>query len=145
MMIFVVHLEFVPTGSAVNSNFYCNALRHLREDVRLKKGQTFGADINGYSIITAPLLMHPLERHNFLTKDSMMIIPHPPYSPDLAPATWHCFQKWNWSQRARLRHFRKKHRMRQSTAIKKRTFWKKRCSRCIRSKDDYFEDNGDLI
>lgn len=33
----IVHLEFVPAVATVNSNFYYNVLRRLREDMRRKR------------------------------------------------------------------------------------------------------------
>jgi len=30
----IVHHEFAPEGQTVNAEFYCNVLRHLREDIR---------------------------------------------------------------------------------------------------------------
>jgi hypothetical protein len=32
----IVRLEFVPEGQTVNTEFYCNVLRRLREDISAK-------------------------------------------------------------------------------------------------------------
>jgi histone-lysine N-methyltransferase SETMAR len=32
----IVHCEFVPQGQTVNKKFYCEVLRHLRENIRRK-------------------------------------------------------------------------------------------------------------
>jgi hypothetical protein len=34
----VVHCEFVPPNTTVNCDFYCNILRHLRENITIKTG-----------------------------------------------------------------------------------------------------------
>jgi hypothetical protein len=36
----IVHHEFVPPNTTVNSDFYCDVLRHLRENV-CKKDHNF--------------------------------------------------------------------------------------------------------
>ena len=42
----IVHKEFVPTGQNVNSGFYCEVLRRLRENVRSHRPSTFaGTDL----------------------------------------------------------------------------------------------------
>ena len=33
----IVHHDFVPEDQTVNAEFYCNDLRRLREDIRLKR------------------------------------------------------------------------------------------------------------
>jgi hypothetical protein len=33
----IVHKEFVPTGQTVNSGFYCDVLRRMREHVRRRR------------------------------------------------------------------------------------------------------------
>ena len=50
-----MHLEFAPEGQTVNAKFYCNVLRHLREDVR-ENDLNCGAQAIGCSMMT----MHPL-------------------------------------------------------------------------------------
>jgi hypothetical protein len=37
------------------------------------------------------------KQQQFLMKYKMAAIPHPPYSPDLAPCDFFLFPKWNWS------------------------------------------------
>jgi hypothetical protein len=34
---------------------------------------------------------HAPENHKFVTNNNMVIVPHPPYSPDLAPVISLCF------------------------------------------------------
>ena len=80
----IAHREFVPPGMTVNPDFYCDVLRRLRENVRRKRPQKWQ---------NQNLIIHhdnaPTHRSFkvswFLTKNNMTVIPHPPYSPDLAP------------------------------------------------------------
>ena len=80
----IVHREFVPPGMTVNADFYCDVLRRLRENVRHKRPQKCR---NQNLIIhhdNAPAHMS-FKGLPFLAKTNMTVIPHPPYSPDLAP------------------------------------------------------------
>jgi len=80
----IVHRAFVPPGMTVNADFFCDVLRGLRENVRCKKPQKWR---------NQNLIIHhdnaPAHRSfkvsQFLAKNNMTVIPHPPYSPDLAP------------------------------------------------------------
>jgi len=79
-----VHKGFVPTGQTVNSGFYCEVLRRLHEKVRrhcpqLWREQTWLLHRDNAPSHTAVLT------HQFLAKNKTAVIPHPPYSPDLAP------------------------------------------------------------
>jgi len=80
----IVHREFVPPGKTVNVDFYCNVLRRLRENVRRKRPQKWQ---NQNFIIhhdNAPA-HRSFKVSQFLAKNNMTVIPHPPYSPNLAP------------------------------------------------------------
>ena len=88
----IVHREFVPPGMTVNADFYCDVLRRLRENVRRKRPQKWQ---------NQNLIIHhdnaPAHRSfkvsQFLAKNNMTVIPHPPYSPDLAPCDFFLFPK----------------------------------------------------
>jgi hypothetical protein len=47
----IVHHEFVPPNTTVNSDFYCDVLRCLRENVR-QKDWNFGTTTTGSFITT---------------------------------------------------------------------------------------------
>ena len=87
----IVHREFVPPGMTVNADFYCDVLRRLRENVRRKRPQKWQ---------NQNLIIHhdnaPAHRSfkvsQFLAKN-MTVVPHPPYSPDLAPCDFFLFPK----------------------------------------------------
>ena len=88
----IVHWEFVPPGMTVNAHFYCAVLRRLHENVRRKRPQKWQ---------NQNLIIHhdnaPAHRSfkvlQFLAKNYMTVIPHPPYSPDLAPCDFFLFPK----------------------------------------------------
>jgi hypothetical protein len=53
----LVHHEFVPPNTLVNSDFHCDILRRLRENVE-EKDQNFGTTTTG-SIMTTRLPKRP--------------------------------------------------------------------------------------
>jgi len=71
---------------------YCEVLRRLRENVRRKRPEMWK---NG------DWLLHHDNAHahtslvvrEFLTKSNMTTVPHPAYSPDLAPCEFYVFPK----------------------------------------------------
>jgi histone-lysine N-methyltransferase SETMAR len=78
----VLH-ESVSPNTAVNSDFYCDVLRRLREIVRWKRP---GLWRNHKWFLRHNAPAHTsLKTTELVTNNNMVIIPHPPYSPDLAP------------------------------------------------------------
>ena len=88
----IVHKEFVPPGQTVNGKFYCEVLRRLRENVRRKRPEMWK---NGNWLLhhdNAPAHTSLVVRE-FLTKNNVTTVPHPAYSPDLAPCDFYVFPK----------------------------------------------------
>jgi histone-lysine N-methyltransferase SETMAR len=81
-----VHCEFVPRNTMVNSDCYCDVLRHLRENVGRKRPEVWCNHKN----VPAPMSLKTTE---FVTNNNMVIVPHPPYSLDLAPSDFTLFPK----------------------------------------------------
>jgi histone-lysine N-methyltransferase SETMAR len=79
----IVHRKFVPSGSSVTAAFYVDVLTRLLESVRRKRPQKWKNDFalhhDNAPIHTAVAVQQ------FLAKNNISIVPHPPYSPDLAP------------------------------------------------------------
>jgi len=138
----VVHREFVPPGMTVNADFCCDVLRRLRENVRRKRSQKWQ---------NQNLIIHhdnaPAHRSfkvsPFLAKNNMTVIPHPPYSPDLAPCDFFLFPKLKL--RTKGRRFDTIEEIQEESkrvldTIPKREFqgcfqaWQKRWDRCIRER-----------
>jgi histone-lysine N-methyltransferase SETMAR len=85
----IVHREFDPPNTMVNSDFYCDILRCLRENVRRKRLELW-PNHNWLHHDKAPIHTS-LKTTEFVTNNNMVIVPHPPYSPDLAPYDFACF------------------------------------------------------
>jgi transposase len=70
----------------VNPDFYCDVLRPLRKRLELQH--------NHNSLLhhdNTPA--HVLKIAEFVTKNNVVITPHPPYSPDLAVCDFTLFPK----------------------------------------------------
>jgi hypothetical protein len=85
----IVHLEFVSLNTMVNSYFYCDVLKCLRENVRQKRLELW---CNQLHCNNTPAHM-ALKATDCVTNNNMVIIPHPPYSPDLGPYDFALFRK----------------------------------------------------
>jgi hypothetical protein len=147
----IVHREFVPPKMTVNSDFYCDILRRLRENVR-QKDRNFGATTTGIFITTTRPPAHTsLKTTEFLTNNNMVIVPHPSYSPDLAPCDFALYTELKMKLKGR-RFETVSGIQRESQAALDSTqdndfhgafeAWKKRWDHCICSKGDYFEDGS---
>jgi len=86
------HKEFVPTGQNVISGFYCDVLRRLHENVRRRRPKLWREQTWLLHHDKAPSLTSVFT-HQFMAKNKMAVIPHPPYSPDLAPRDFFLFPK----------------------------------------------------
>ena len=84
----------------------------------------------------------------FLAKQETIVVPQPPYSPDLAPADFFLFPKLKSTLKGRR--FQtveeiKENSLQDLRGIPQNTFqdafqnWKKRWERCIKSGGEYFE------
>jgi hypothetical protein len=79
-----VRCEFVPPNSTFNSDFYCDDLRRLRENVSLERLEIW--HIHNWLLHHDNAPTHTsLKTTEFVTNSNMVTVPHPPYSMDLAP------------------------------------------------------------
>jgi len=148
----IVHREFVPPGMTVNADFYCDVLRRLRENVRRKRPQKWQ---------NQKLIIHrdnarahmSFKVSQFLVKNSMTVVPHPPCSPDLAACDFFLFPKLKL--RMKVRRFDTIEEIQEESQwvlykIPKTDIqgcfqaWQKRWDRCIRAKGEYVEGDGGI-
>jgi histone-lysine N-methyltransferase SETMAR len=99
----VVHREFVPQGQTVNITFYCEVLRRLWENIRRKRPNLWRAKNWILQDDNAPFHRALLVRE-FLANHNMLSLPHPPYSPHLAPAEFFLFPKMTMQLKGRRFH-----------------------------------------
>jgi hypothetical protein len=145
----IVHLEFAPEGQTVNTEFYYNVLCCLREEIRRKQPELWRTG-NCLLHDNAPAHQALLTRE-FLTHDSIITLPHLPYSPDLAPCDIFLFPKMKLQLRGR-RFDRVKEIQQESQYVlgmlQKQDFqhvfqqWQRRWNRCVAAQGDYFEGDA---
>ncbi|UYV84034.1 hypothetical protein LAZ67_X000929 [Cordylochernes scorpioides] len=88
----VVHREFLPQGRAVNTEYYLQVMRNLREAIRQKRPDLWKNKNWLLHHDSAPAHTSLLVR-DFLAKNNTLMMPQPPYSPDLAPCDFFLFPK----------------------------------------------------
>ena len=88
----IVHHEFVPRGQMVNKQLYQEVLVRLRDAVRRKRPELWENQTWKLHHDNAPAHTSLLIR-SYLAKYQTSVLPHPPYSPDLAPADFFLFPK----------------------------------------------------
>jgi len=76
----------------VNEQLYQEVLAHLRDAVHRKRSELW--ENQTWTLHHDNALAHTsLLIHSYLTKHQTSVLPHPPYSPDLAPADFFLFPK----------------------------------------------------
>ncbi|GAB1860480.1 Histone-lysine n-methyltransferase setmar-like protein [Camponotus japonicus] len=147
----VVHHEFLPQGRTVNKQYYLEVMRRLREAIRKKRPNLWKDNSWLLHHDNAPAHTSLLVS-SFLAKTNTIIMPQPPYSPDLAPCDFFLFPKLKRPMKGRrfatIEEI-KTASLKELEDIPKSAFqkcfedWKKRWHKCIISEGDYFE--GDKI
>ena len=81
----MIHLKFVPNGSAVDANFYSQSLERVHEIYRLR----YAALINQNRVLLQQDNARPDIARITMTKNQdlggLELLPDPAYIPDLAP------------------------------------------------------------
>jgi histone-lysine N-methyltransferase SETMAR len=88
----IVHDEFVPPNTTVNSDFCCDVSRRVRENVR-RKGLELWCNHNWLLHHDNTPAHMSLKTTEFVSDNNVVIILHPPYLPDLALCDFPLFPK----------------------------------------------------
>jgi len=81
--------EFMPTGTTITADRYCQTLKNLRRAIQNKRRGMLTKGIRFHHDNARP---HTARVTTALIKDfGWDIILHPPYSPDVAPSDFHLF------------------------------------------------------
>ncbi|UYV84861.1 hypothetical protein LAZ67_X003748 [Cordylochernes scorpioides] len=88
----VLHHEFLPQGRTVNKEYYLQVMRNLREEIRQKRPDLWKNKNWLLHHDNAPANTSLLVR-DLLAKNNTLMMPQPPYSPDLAPCDFFLFPK----------------------------------------------------
>nr|CAI5830179.1 unnamed protein product [Callosobruchus analis] len=149
----VVHAEFVPSGQTVNQQFYLDVLKRLREKISRKRADIWRTGDWFFHHDNAPAHT-ALSIRQFLTKNGMTPIVHPPYSPDLAPCDFFLFPRLKRDMKGKR--FATVEEVKQNSleglkSIPESEFkkcfeqWKGRLEKCVVSKGEYFEGDQNLV
>jgi len=134
----------------VNTQFYQEVLARLRDAVHRKRpelweNQTWMLHHNNVPAHASLLI------RSYLAKHQTSVVPHPPYSPDLAPADFFLFPKFKTTLKGhgfQTIEEIEENAIRELRAITESAFqeafqqWKERWERCIASRGDYFEGDS---
>ena len=93
----VIMVDYLSKGQTINSTYYCTLLRRLREEIKEKRP----------GLLRKKVLFHQHNARIHTSVESMAqirdcgfeLLPHPAYSPDLAPSDFHLFpnlKKTTW-------------------------------------------------
>lgn len=85
----VIMVDYLPKGQTINSAYYCTLLRRLRETIKEKRP----------GLLRKKVLFHQDNARVHTSLETMAqirdcgfeLLPHPAYSPDLAPSDFHLF------------------------------------------------------
>ncbi|UYV61153.1 PGBD5 [Cordylochernes scorpioides] len=99
----VVHHEFLPQGRTVNKEYYLQVMRNLREAIRQKRPDLWKNKNWLLHHDNAPAHTSLFVR-DFLAKNNTLMMPQPPYSPDLAPCDFFLFPKLKRPMKGRQVH-----------------------------------------
>jgi transposase len=88
----LVHHEFLLQCQTMNQTVYITILQHLRDAVCRKWPHKWSSGAWILHHNNAPCHT-ALSVREFLAKHSIPVVPHPPYSPDLAPCDFFLFPR----------------------------------------------------
>ena len=95
----VIMIDYLEKGSTVNGQYYASELRRLREEIKKKRRGKLAKGVyllqDNAPAHTSQVAMAAAEECGF------RVLPHPPYSPDLAPSDYFLFPKLKESLRGR--------------------------------------------
>ena len=146
----IVHHEFLPPGCTVNKEYYLQILRNLREAIRRKRPELWRDNSWILHHDNAPAHTALLIQQ-FLAKHNTVVMPQPPYSPDMAPSDFFLFPTLKRTLKGQrcstIDEIKTKSQIELKT-IPNEAFhqcfsnWKLRWQKCIISQGNYFEGDG---
>jgi hypothetical protein len=130
----------------VNQHYYLEVLKRLREQVPRKRPERWRNQDWLLQHDNAPALT-ALSMQRFLAPKNMAVVPHPPYSPDLAPCDFFLFSRMK--SKLKGRHFQDVTEIQEQSltvlhSIPKSHFqqWQRSWTHSINSGWEYFEGDS---
>ena len=87
----VIHIDYLPRGTTMNGQYYADLLVRLRESIKEKRRGKIRRGVllqqDNAPVHSSKVAMQSVRDCGF------ELLPHPPYSPDLAPSDFFLFSK----------------------------------------------------
>ena len=87
----VIHIDYLPRGTTMNGQYYADLLVRLRESIKEKRRGKIRRGVllqqDNAPVHSSKVAMQSVRDCEF------ELLPHPPYSPDLAPSDFFLFSK----------------------------------------------------
>lgn len=91
----IIFIDYLPRGKTINGEYYANLLQRLSEEIKIKRPHLSKKKVlfhqDNAPVHTSGIAMAKIEELKF------ELLPHAPYSPDLAPSDYFLFpnlKKW---------------------------------------------------
>jgi len=88
----IIHPEFVPEGQTVTASFYLSVLERLWKRIRPVRPEYSAPGSRFFLHDNAPVYRAAAVQE-FLARNQVCVLNHPPYSPDLSPCDYFLFPK----------------------------------------------------
>ena len=88
----IIHWELMPNGCTITADLYCQQLDRVAQKLKGKQDRIYFLRDNARPHV-------PKSTRQKLLQLGWITIPHPPYSPDLAPTDYHLFRSLSHSLR----------------------------------------------
>ena len=85
----ILMVDWLPPNSTINSDQYCNSLQQLRRRIQQRRRGKWGRGVLLQQDNARPHVSH--QTIATIRKLGLTVLPHPPYSPDLAPSDYALF------------------------------------------------------
>lgn len=85
----VLLVDFMPKGTTINAERYCQTLEKLRRAIKNKRPGMLTKGVSFHHDNARPHTAN--QTKELLSKFGWELVEHPPYSPDIAPSDYHMF------------------------------------------------------
>jgi histone-lysine N-methyltransferase SETMAR len=88
----VLLVDVLPRGETITADYYCGVLDRLKAAIIDKRRRLISAGFNNIHFLHDNARPHTAKKTAEKLKElSFTVLPHPPYSPDLAPSDYYLF------------------------------------------------------
>lgn len=96
----VIHMEILPSGKTLNSDIYCQQLDNLKVAIQNERRRLIGEGFHQIHYLHDNAKPHVASKTVAKLSDiGFTVLPHPAYSPDLAPSDFYLFSPMKSSVR----------------------------------------------